>query len=50
MKRMKRDSEVLNAQLYLFIRPCKTNYKRMMFFNKQKNGGKLVNLVIYKLL
>ncbi|CAN6873944.1 unnamed protein product [Brassica oleracea var. botrytis] len=50
VKRMKRDSEVLNAQLYLFIRPCKTNYKRMMFFNKQKNGGKLVNLVIYKLL
>ncbi|CAN6908770.1 unnamed protein product [Brassica oleracea] len=50
VKRMKRDSEVLNAQLYLFIRPCKTNYKRMMFFNKQRNGGKLVNLVIYKLL
>ncbi|KAG2295374.1 hypothetical protein Bca4012_003214 [Brassica carinata] len=49
VKRMKRDSEVLNAQLYLFIRPCKTNYKRMMFFNKQRNGGKLVNLVIYKL-
>ncbi|CAN6817023.1 unnamed protein product, partial [Brassica oleracea] len=41
-ERMKRDSEVLNAQLYLFIRPCKTNYKRMMFFNKQRNGGKLV--------
>ncbi|WZZ72555.1 hypothetical protein YC2023_083925 [Brassica napus] len=42
VKRMKRDSEVLNAQLYLFIRPCKTNYKRMMFFNKQKNGGRLI--------
>jgi len=40
----------LNAQLYLFTRPYKRNCKRMMFFNKQRNGGKLVNLVIYKLL